>query len=185
MSVSRLLHRDDSALVVIDVQEAYRGKTVEHDRMVERVCRLIRAARLLAVPIVVTEQYPKGIGRTQREVAECLPEAQPILEKMTMSCCGQPQFVAAVERLGRRQLVVCGIEAHACVNQTVHQLLERGYEVHLPRDAVSARFESDLEVAWQKMTTSGAVPSSTEMALLEWIRSSEDPLFKDIHRLIK
>lgn len=183
--MSRLLERDSSALVVIDVQEAYRDKTVEHGRMVERVCRLIDAARLLDVPVVVTEQYPKGIGRTQQEVRQRLSDDQEIIEKMTMSCCGQPAFVAALERLARRQLVVCGIEAHACVNQTVHQLLERGYQVHVPRDAISARFPSDLDVAWEKMMASGAVPSCTEMALLEWIRSAEDPRFKDVHRLIK
>lgn len=185
VSSSRLLERAASALVVIDVQEAYRGKTVDHDRMVERVCRLIRAARILDVPILVTEQYPKGIGHTQPEVLECLPEGQPVFEKMTMSCCGAARFATALAELGRRQLVVCGIEAHACVNQTVHDLLARGYDVHLPGDAVSARFESDRDVAWQKMIGSGAVPASTEMVVLEWIRSAEHPRFKDIHRLIK
>jgi len=181
----RLLERDSSALIVIDVQEAYRGVTIEHERMVERVVRLVSAARIFDVPILVTEQYPKGIGRTQAEVCEQLPAGQAILEKMTMSCCGQPRFVEALEALGRRQLVVCGIEAHACVSQTVHDLLARGYEVHLPRDAISARFQCDADIAWQKMTGSGAVPSSTEMALLEWVRSAEDPRFKAIHRLIK
>jgi len=181
----RLLEREASALIVIDVQEAYRGVTIDHDRMVERVVRLVRAARIFDVPIVVTEQYPKGIGRTQAEVSEQLPAGHAILEKMTMSCCGQPGFVEALGALGRRQLVVCGIEAHACVSQTVHDLLARGYEVHLPRDAISARFQCDAEMAWQKMTGSGAVPSSTEMALLEWVRSAEDPRFKEIHRLIK
>lgn len=185
VSASRLLDRDDSALVVIDVQEAYRGKTIDHDRLVDRVIRLIRAARIFTLPILVTEQYPKGVGRTQAEVAASLPEGQRIIEKMTMSCCGQPDFMAAVEDTQRRQLVVCGIEAHACVNQTVHQLLEYGFDVHVPRDAISARFETDLEVAWDKMTGSGAVPSSTEMILLEWIRSAQDPRFKEVHRLIK
>ncbi len=185
MSASRLLDRDDSVLVVIDVQEAYRGKTVDHDRLVERVNRLIRGARVFSLPIIVTEQYPRGIGHTQSEVVALLPEGQPIIEKMTMSCCGQPEFLAAIESVQRRQLVVCGIEAHACVSQTVHQLLERGFDVHVPRDAISARFETDLEVAWCKMTGSGAVPSSTEMVLLEWVRSAEDPRFKEVHRLIK
>ncbi len=183
--MSRLLERDRSALVVIDVQEAYRGKTLEHQRMVERVCRLVRAARVFDVPILLTEQYPKGIGHTQSEVVEVLPEGQSVIEKMTMGCCGQPRFVEALESLNRNQLVVCGIEAHACVNQTVHQLLGKGFQVHLPVDAISARFEVDLDAAWQKMTGSGGVPSSSEMVLLEWVRSSEDPCFKEIHRLIK
>jgi len=183
--VPRLLQHGESALIVIDVQEAYRDKTVDHARMVERVCRLIQAAQVFEIPLLVTEQYPKGIGHTQHEVQEVLPAQPPIFEKMTMSCCGQPDFSDAVSRLGRRQLVVCGIEAHACVNQTVHDLLERGYEVHLPHDAISARFAEDRSVAWQKMTGSGAVPSSTEMVCLEWVRSSEAPEFKAIHKLIK
>ena len=182
---SRLLAREESVLVVIDVQEAYRGKTVEHERMVDRVCRLVRAACIFDIPILVTEQYPKGIGHTQSEVLEVLPNGQSIIEKMSMSCCGQPRFVDELEGCGRRRSIVCGIEAHACVNQTVHQLLERGYDVHIPWDAISARFARDYEAAWQKMTGSGAVPTSSEMVLLEWIRSSEDPLFKQIHALIK
>ncbi len=183
--MSRLLDREDSALLVIDVQEAYRGKTLDHERMVERVGRLVRAARIFEIPIVVTEQYPQGIGNTQSEVAELLAADQVIIEKRTMSCCGQPPFVEQIERMNRRQFVVCGIEAHACVNQTVHDLLESGSEVHLARDAISARFACDNEIAWQKMTGSGATPSSSEMILLEWVRSSEDPRFKEIHRLIR
>ncbi len=185
MSASRLLVRAESALVVIDVQEAYRGKTFDHERMVERVCRLIRAARVFDLPVLLTEQYPKGIGHTQSEVVDALGGDAAPIEKMTMSCCAQPRFVTALETTRRRQLVVCGIEAHACVNQTVHELLERGYDVHLPWDAISSRFERDCETAWQKMTASGAVASSTEMILLEWVRDASDPLFKQIHRLIK
>ncbi len=167
------------------MQEAYRGKTVDHERMVERVCRLIQAARVFGIPLLVTEQYPKGIGKTQHEVADLLPPGQLVVEKTTMSCCAQPAFLDALEAAGRQQIVVCGIEAHACVNQTVHELLERGYIVHLPWDAISARFERDCDAAWQKMIGSGAVPSSTEMICLEWVRSSEAPEFKAVHKLIK
>jgi len=183
--VPRLLEGAASALIVIDVQEAYRDKTVGHRDMVDRICRLVRAARIFDVPILVTEQYPKGIGHTQSEVVELLDEDQTVIEKMTMSCCGRDAFVEELKAVGRRQLVVCGIEAHACVNQTVHDLLERGFEVHLPRDAISSRFPLDGEVAWQKMTGSGAVPSSTEMICLEWVRTAEAAEFRDIHRLIK
>lgn len=181
----RLLDRDRSLLVVIDVQEAYRGKTLTHDRMVERVGRLVGGAHLFDIPIIVTEQYPMGIGHTQSEVRELLGADHPVIEKMTMSCMGQAAFVEQLQRFGRRQIVVCGIEAHACVSQTVHDLLAADFAVHLPRDAISARFECDDAVAWQKMIGSGAVPSSSEMVLLEWVRSAEDPRFKQVHRLIK
>jgi nicotinamidase-related amidase len=180
-----MLDRTRSALLVIDVQEGYRGHTVEHERMVRRVRTLVDAATVVAVPILATEQYPKGLGRTQPEVADGFAPDTPVIEKLSMSCCGQPRFVAALDALHRSQIVVCGIEAQACVNQTVHDLLARGYQVHVPYDAISARFETDYRVGWEKLVGSGAVPSTVEMVCLEWVRSAEAPEFKAIHTLIK
>jgi nicotinamidase-related amidase len=185
MTHPRVLERDASVLLIIDVQEGYRGHTLEHDRMVRSVRRLLEAAKLMRVPVIATEQYPKGIGHTQPEVAEGFPADCRVIEKMSMSCCGEPAFVDRLRALGRKQVVVCGIEAHACVNQTAHDLLDRGYTVHVPYDAISARFESDLRVGWEKLIGSGAVPSTVEMVCLEWVRSAEAPEFKAIHRLIK
>jgi len=185
MAHPRVLARDQSALLIIDVQEGYRGHTVEHDRMVRAVRRLLDAATLLGIPVLATEQYPKGLGHTQPEVAEGFPSGLRVIEKMSMSCCGQPAFLERLEVLARSQIVVCGIEAHACVNQTVHDLLDRGYRVHVPYDAVSARAAHDLRAGWEKIIGSGAVPSSVEMACLEWVRTAEAPEFKAIHRLIK
>jgi len=185
MSHPRLLDRTRSALLVIDVQEGYRGHTVEHERMVRRVRTLVDAARVMAVPILATEQYPKGLGRTQPEVADGFAPDTAVIEKLSMSCCGQPRFVAALDALHRSQVVVCGIEAQACVSQTVHDLLARGYQVHLPYDAISARFETDYRVGWEKIVGSGGVPSTVEMVCLEWVRSAEAPEFKAIHKLIK
>lgn len=185
MSHPRLLDRAHSALLVIDVQEGYRGHTVEHERMVRRVRTLVEAAKVMDVPVLATEQYPKGLGRTQPEVAEGFPPGTPVIEKMSMSCCGQPRFVAALDALARAQIVVCGIEAQACVNQTVHELLARGYQVHVPYDAISARFETDYRIGWEKIVGSGAVPATVEMVCLEWVRTAEAPQFKAIHKLIK
>lgn len=180
-----MLERARSALIVIDVQEGYRGHTLEHERMVRKVRTLIEAATLMAVPVLATEQYPKGLGHLQAEVSAVLPPGTPVIEKLSMSCCAQPRFIAALEALARAQVVVCGIEAHACVNQTVHDLLARGYQVHVPRDAISARFAADDAAGWEKMVGSGAVPASVEMVCLEWIRTAESPDFKALHRLIK
>jgi nicotinamidase-related amidase len=185
MAHPRVLERDASLLLIIDVQEGYRGHTIEHDRMVRSVRRLLEAAKLMGVPVVATEQYPKGIGHTQPEVADGFPADCRVVEKMSMSCCGQPAFVEHLRALGRQQVVVCGIEAHACINQTVHDLLDRGYTVHVPYDAISARFETDLRVAWEKLIGSGAVPATVEMVCLEWVRTAAAPEFKAIHRLIK
>jgi nicotinamidase-related amidase len=185
MSHPRVLERTQSVLLVIDVQEAYSGLTVEHERMVRGVCRLIDAARILDVPILATEQYPKGLGHLIAEVRDRLPAATRIVEKLSMSCCGQAEFVEQLEKLGRRQVVACGIEAHACVNQTTHDLLERGYQVHLPYEAISSRFAADYKAAWDKMLGSGAIPSTVEMACLEWVRTAAAPEFKAIHKIIK
>ena len=138
----------------------------------------------MQVPVLVTEQYPKGLGHTQPEVAEGFPAGQRVIEKMSMSCCAS-RVREQLAALRRSQVVVCGIEAHACVNQTVHDLLERGYQVHVPYDAISARFEHDYRIGWEKIVGSGAVPSTVEMACLEWVRTAEAPEFKAIHELIK
>jgi len=180
-----MLDRGASLLVVIDVQESYRGLTVEHERMQRGVQTLIQAAAVVGVPVVASEQYPKGLGHLVPEVRELLPAGTPIFEKLSMSCCGEPAFTEHLRELGRRQIVVCGIEMHACVNQTVHDLLAAGYEVHVPRDAISSRFHLDYDTGWHKITGSGAVPTTVEMACLEWVRTAAVPEFKQIHRLIK
>lgn len=180
-----MLDRAASALVVIDVQESYRGLTVDHGGMQRGVETLLRAAAVFGIPVIATEQYPKGLGHLVPEVLGLLPAGTPVIEKMTMSCCGAGAFVQALRATGRSQVVVCGIEAHACVNQTVHELLDGGYQVHLPADAISSRFDRDFRIAMEKMLASGAVPATVEMICLEWVRSAEAPEFKQIHRLIK
>jgi nicotinamidase-related amidase len=185
MANPRMLDRDESVLVVIDVQEGYRGKTVDHERLVTAVRRLVDAARIMNVPIIATEQYPQGVGRTQREVADGFPPDLEIVEKLSLSCWRQPAFAARLSALHRWQVVVCGIEAHACVNQTVHDLLDRGYQVHVPYDATSARSAHDYRIGWEKMIGSGVVPATVEMVCLEWVRTAEVPEFKAIQKLIK
>ena len=185
MAHPRILDRAQSMLVVIDVQEAYRNLTVEYERMVRGVRTLIEAAKVVQVPILATEQYPKGLGHLIPEVAEVLPAGLEIIEKLSLSCCGEPRFAERIEALGRRQVLVCGIETHACVNQTVHDFLDRGYRVHVPFDAIASRFEHDYRIGWEKLMGSGAIPTTVEMACLEWVRTAQAPEFKAIHKLIK
>jgi len=185
MSHPRVLDRDQSVLVVIDVQEAYRGITVEPERLLRSVRRLVEAARIVGVPILATEQYPKGLGHFMPEVAAAFPDGTAVIEKRSLSCCGAPGFAERLAGLSRRQVVVCGLEAHACVNQTAHDLLDHGYQVHLPFDALSSRFETDYRLGWEKMIGSGAVPSTVEMICLEWVRTADAPEFKAIQKLLK
>ncbi|HEX8285305.1 MAG TPA: isochorismatase family protein [Pyrinomonadaceae bacterium] len=174
-----------TALAVIDVQESFRPHIPDFAGLAARVALVARAAQLLNVPVVVTEQYPKGLGRTAAEIAAVLPEGSEPVEKTAFSSCGAQAFVARLEAAGARQILLCGIEAHVCVNQTAHDLLARGYQVHLLADCVSSRADENRRVGLDKMFRSGALPSSVELALFELMRDARHEQFKAIQRLIK
>lgn len=180
-----LLDREHTALVLIDLQEGYRPALHAWERVVTASTLLVRGAVLLGVPLLVTEQYPRGIGHTAREVGVELPPDLEVVQKLTMSCCGCPAFAERLEATGRRQVLVAGIETHACVNQTVHDLLARGYQVHVARDATSSRRSADAAPAWEKMRAAGMLPTTSEQALLELVRTAEAPEFKALQRLLK
>jgi nicotinamidase-related amidase len=172
-------------LLVIDVQEGYRSILHGWDGVVVATTLLARGAGLLGLPMVVTEQYPRGLGRTATEISSALPAGLPIVEKMSMSCCGAAAFTDALRACERDQVLVAGIETHACVSQTVHDLLERGYQVHVARDATSSRRARDVGPAWDKMLAGGMLPTSSEQALLELVATAEAPEFKALQRLLK
>jgi nicotinamidase-related amidase len=172
-----LLDRERAAVVVVDVQEAIRSyPTFE---AVATACgRLVEGARILGVPIVATAQYPKGLGPIAPEVG--LDGERPV-EKTVFSAVRADGFDLG----GRDQAVVCGIEAHICVSQTVHDLLAQGVEVHVARDAVGSRHAGDLEVGLGKMQRAGAVVSSVETALFELLERAGTPEFKAVQEVIK
>ncbi len=182
---AHLLTREDTVLVVIDVQEAYRSVLFEYERMAASVARVVQGAVALGVPLLVTEQYPKGVGRTVAEVAQHFPAGTIAIPKMSMSCCGTDQFMSTLAKLGRRQVLIAGIEAHACVNQTAHDLIAAGLQVHVAHDATSSRRREEYDVGWAKMLQAGVVPATVESALLEILRTAEIPEFKTVQRLIK
>jgi nicotinamidase-related amidase len=184
LSHPRVLDAARALLLVVDIQETYRGKLHEWDRTLERSVVLARGARLLGLPVLYTEQYPRGLGETAPELRAAL-EGAPRFEKRTLSALGAPGLREALLALSRRQVVVCGIETHACINQTVHELLAWGFTVHLPADAISARHARDHEPAWAKMIGSGAIPGTAESVLLECLRDADHPAFKAVQGLIK
>ena len=171
-------------LLVIDLQEAYRKALFEWERTIERSIVMIRAARLLGLPILFTEQYPQGLGRTVPEVQEALADA-PGFEKRTISALGAPGLVEHVLGLARRQAIVVGIETHACINQTTHGLLDHGFRVHLPADALSSRGSLEHEQGYRKLLASGAIGGSVEGILLECLGSADHPEFKSVQALLK
>jgi nicotinamidase-related amidase len=180
-----LLDRARSLLVVIDVQERYLPHLFEGERVVEATRRLIEGAKLVGVPILATEQYPKGIGPTAPVLRSALPAGSEPVQKLTLSCMGCAEFAERLRASGRRQVLVAGIEAHACVNHTVHELLEAGYEVHVAVDALSSRFRRDYEIGVARLARAGAVATTVEAALLEWVRSAESPEFRPVRALIR
>lgn len=174
-----------TALLIIDVQEAFR--TVIHDAegLAKRIARLARGMQILGVPVVVTEQYPRGLGETVREISEVLKAGTFKAEKTAFSSCGAASFTEHMDQLGSEQIVVCGIEAHICVNQTTHDLLQSGRQVHLAVDCISSRVDGSRKVALRKMQSSGALLTTTEMALFELMRDARHEHFKEIQALIK
>jgi len=182
-TVARLT-RQDAALLVVDVQEKLLPSIFEEERVRGNTLALVRAAQVLGVPVLVTEQYPKGLGKTATDVAEALAGVAAI-EKLTFSTFGEPAFVEALKALGRRTLIVVGIEAHVCINQSVLDALSAGYQVHVLADAVSSRTEANWRLGLARMQQAGAVVSSTEMALFELLHVAGTPEFKEVLRLIK
>jgi nicotinamidase-related amidase len=181
---SNLLHNADAVLLIIDVQEKFRGHIASFEPMVANIVRLFEGCKILDIPIFVTEQYPKGLGRTIPEIID-LQSGQSVYEKTCFSCCGSADFLQALHKTERKQVVVCGIEAHVCVNQTAHDLVSAGFSVHLIEDAISSRNTFSKEVAMRKMALAGAIPSTTEMALLELVKDSAAESFKAVQNLIK
>src|SRR6266849_6042969 len=180
-----LLDRERSVLVLIDLQEGYRTALHAWERVLAACRLLVDGAAILGVPLLVTEQYPRGLGHTAPEVAGRFPPGLEIVEKMTMSCCGAAPFAERLAATRRKQVLIAGIETHACVNQTAHDLLALGYQVQVARDATSSRRPGDVAPAWDKMRAAGMLPTSSEQALLELVRTAESAGFKALQRLLK
>jgi nicotinamidase-related amidase len=180
-----LLDRAKTLLVVIDVQERYLPHLFEAERVVEASRRLIEAAKLVGVPVVVTEQYPRGLGPTAAVLRAAMPAGDEPVQKLTLSCLGAAEFRARLRASERTQVLVAGIEAHACVNHTVHDLLEEGYATHVAVDALSSRFPRDYAIGVARLARAGAIATTVEAALLEWVRSAESPEFQPVRALIR
>ncbi len=180
-----LLDREVTGLIVIDVQEAFRPVIDGFDDLVVNIRTLADGFGLLGRPVIVTEQYPKGLGRTVPEVEENLPAFTDRVEKVRFSGWGVPTFDRAVRRARCSSWVVCGIEAHVCVNQTVADLLGAGFDVHVAEDAVSSRFPHNREIGLRKMYAAGARATSAETALFEMLEAAGSDEFKAISKLVR
>lgn len=180
-----LLRREETGLVLVDVQEAFRPVIDRFDEVVANCGLLAEGFGLLGRPVLVSEQYPKGLGNTVPELAERLPEDARLVEKVRFSACGVDAFEEALAAAGCSTWVVAGIETHVCVNQTVHDLLARGYAAQVAADAVSSRTASNRALGLEKMTAAGAGTTSAEMALFEMLEQAGSDEFKQISRLVR
>lgn len=182
-----LLDKERSVLLIIDIQEKFRNTIPDLHTVIRNTLVLIKAAELLGIPVIVSEQYPQGLGRTVPELTDALTESTEFYEKTSFGCCGSKEICNALahhHHHGRSQIIVTGIETHICVNQTVLQLLTEGYSVHIIANAVSSRKEFNKDIGIGKMMYAGAIISSMETALFELIRDASDPSFKILRKLI-
>ncbi|MCA9223256.1 MAG: hydrolase [Planctomycetales bacterium] len=178
----QLMSRDDSALLVVDVQEKLIPLIPGHERLVWNIRRLIDGAAVLGVAVAGTEQYPRGLGHTIAELRDRLGD---LPEKLLFSCGGCPELFERWRDAGIYKILLCGIESHVCVQQTAFDLLGEGFQVYLAVDAVGARFSIDHQTALRRMETAGASLTTTESALFEWCEAAGTTEFKQISALVR
>lgn len=179
-----ILSREKAALVVIDFQEKLVPSIWKKDEIIRNTQLMIQAAALYNIPIILTEHYPKGLGKTIPGIMEVLPEYNPC-EKVVFSAFHAEDFGFALNKMEIETLILTGIESHICVSQTAHEALEEGFWVHVISDAVSSRTEANHNVGIEKMRGSGVVISSTEMALYEIQKRAANDEFKELLKLVK
>jgi nicotinamidase-related amidase len=171
-----------SALLVVDVQGKLLERIDRKEEMLGNVVRLIKVAGLLDIPVLATEQYPKGLGSSVPEVATLIPHRA---EKTVFHCCAAAPVFESLHAQGIRKVTLVGIEAHVCVAQTALELLKTNFYVQVPADAVSSRHAFDRDIALRRLEQAGAVITSTEAAIFEWTETADHPQFKAISALIK
>lgn len=187
MPISRhLLRREDTLLVVVDMQEPFLQAIYDRERLTQNVLLLVQAAAILEAPIVTTVQYRERLGGFVSEIAEALPTgSSDPLDKLCFSCAGSEAFLSALSASGRRQVLLCGVETHICISQTALDLTQQGYQVHVAADAVSSRSLEKHKLGMERMRDSGVLPCAAEAAVYEWLGEAGTVEFKSILKLVK
>ena len=178
------LDKEKALLVVVDIQERLAVAMKKRKKVEANTSILIKAAEIMDIPVIVTEQYPKGLGHTTDHVKEALSKPEPI-EKITFSCCGEDSFTKAVKDSGKTHVILCGMETHVCVWQTCLGLLDSGYIVHLASDATSSRSKDNYLAGVGLMRDAGAVISSTETICFQLLVRAGTEEFKKVSKLVK
>ena len=178
------LNKNDSVLVIVDIQERLAAVMGERQKVIGNCLHLITASGLFEIPLVITEQYPKGLGPTVKEIRD-VAGTSGVIEKIDFSCCNEPKFLDALAATGRRKIIVSGMETHVCVLQTCLGLLREGYTVHIVRDAVCSRKTGDYKTGIEFLRDAGAVITCTETILFQLLEKAGTEKFKLISKRIK
>jgi nicotinamidase-related amidase len=184
MTHPHLLSKGKTILVLVDIQEKLLKVMCKKEELVLNVRKLIKAFMIMELPILLTEQYPRGMGKTDESISELVKETEAI-EKICFSCMGKDEFKKRIKSSGKDQVILCGIESHICVLQTALDLLHQGYFVYVPYDGTSSRKESDYRNALDRMQNEGVVIGSVESAIFELLKAANSPAFKQILDIIK
>ena len=179
-----MLDIQNCCLVVVDVQGKLARLMHDKESLFKNIEILIKAAKILNIPILWCQQCPQSLGPTIPQIARLLTDIEPI-NKASFSCCGCNQFNAKLKELSRQQVLLCGIETHVCIYQTAADLLSKGFSVEVIADAVSSRTLENKQIAITKMSVEGVDVTTTEMALFELLKTADHPHFKEIAKLIK
>ena len=178
------LDKNNAILLIIDIQERLAPVMKVRDSVVRNCLHLIELAATYTIPIVVTEQYPKGLGKTVGELRDALQDHSPI-EKLTFSCCEEPSFLSEMKKYGRKSVILTGMETHVCVLQTCIGLLNEGFHVHLVKDAACSRSKENWKTSVEFMRDAGAVVTCTETVLFQVLQIAGTEEFKAISKRIK
>ncbi len=179
-----LISSEEAVLLIIDIQDRLAVVMEERGPVIKNTACLIELAGLYDIPVIITEQYPKGLGQTVKEIRDALPDYCPV-EKISFDCCGEDTFPGALGKEGKKKIVVAGMETHVCVLQTVLSLLKEGYAVHLVADAVCSRDRKNKKIALDLMANAGAVVTCTETVLFQVLKKAGTDEFRTISRMIR
>ena len=180
-----ILNEKNSLILIIDIQEKLINASFNKAEIEKNAVILAKAAQILGIPVLVTEQYPKGLGSTIQQVKDALGERAAYIEKTSFSAIENPAIASTIDKAGKKQIVIFGIETHICVNQTVTALISKGYDVTVISDASGSRAERQHLAGLERIKENNAHVITTEIALFEWLKSSRHIKFKEIQNLIK
>lgn len=182
-----LLKALDSVLVIVDMQTTLSSVMPENEAqsMHENTLSLLEAAKKLSIPVLITEQYPQGLGHTEIQINDALPDDAHLFDKTAFSCCGASGFMPTLEKTGRKQIILVGQEAHVCIMQTALDLTAQDYQVHVVEDAICARKTEHKFFALQRMQSQNIIITNYESVLFEWLRDASHPDFRAISGLLR